>query len=92
MGTIGATRLPMGLYGLPLLPNDDPSLAQHQQAIIAGQPKIVIFQPTHAGLKRGKRHTSVERCDASARGTLYFGLKCQCEGEAHGAGWGSECP
>ena len=35
---------------LPLLPIDDPSLAQDHVAVMGDYPKIVIFQPTHADL------------------------------------------
>ena len=37
-------------YILPLSPNDHPT-AQGPPDIVGGHPKIMIFQPTHAGLK-----------------------------------------
>ena len=50
-GLVGTTQLPMGLHILPLPPNDHSTTAQGCLGVIRCHPKIVIFQPTHAGLK-----------------------------------------
>ena len=41
----------MGLYILPLSPNDHPTTAQGSPGVLRGHLEIMLFQPTHAGLK-----------------------------------------
>ena len=44
----------MGLYVLPLSPNNFPTTAQGPLGVVEGRPKITIFHPTHAGMKMAK--------------------------------------
>ena len=49
-GLAGATRLPMGLYVPPWSPNNEPSLAKCDPAVIGSHTKIAICQLNHGSL------------------------------------------
>ena len=48
-GLVGATWLPMGLYALPMSPNDCPTTAQVALRTVKYRRRNCIFQLAHVG-------------------------------------------
>ena len=92
-GLVGATWLPVPLCVLPMSPNHHPTTAQGSPGVVRGHPKIAIFQPIRAGLKKSSLWGPIEgpilETLEIAPGTPAIGWGVHME-ENSGTGPGSE--